>query len=355
MTQRVFEIDRASIEQGTLLDVPIPSVTTGHAVLRIDAFALTANNVTYALFGDMLKYWQFFPAEDANRGRVPVWGFATVVASEHPDVTVDTRYFGYLPMAAYVDTEIATLTPGGFMEGSAHRRELAGAYNLYRIADAAHGFPAATDTLTMVFQPLFMTAFLIAELLADTQPGLTALVSSASSKTALSFAAERKRRADGATIGLTSPSNVEFTQSLDVYDQVVAYPELSSVSVATPHVFIDIAGDQNVRNAVHEHSADALTLSLAVGAAHGELAHAPPEHGPRPEVFFAPGYYEACAKRLGKEKFNTDYSEAWQVFVKLSRDWLSTRTVDGLETLPELWRDLVGGKVAPTEALVIRP
>ena len=42
----------------------------GEARLRIDRFALTSNNITYAAFGDAMKYWQFFPSADT------AWAFA---------------------------------------------------------------------------------------------------------------------------------------------------------------------------------------------------------------------------------------------------------------------------------------
>ena len=31
-------------------------------LVKVDRFAFTANNITYAVIGDQLKYWQLFPA-----------------------------------------------------------------------------------------------------------------------------------------------------------------------------------------------------------------------------------------------------------------------------------------------------
>ena len=46
----------------------------------MDAFALTTNNITYAVFGAAMQYWDFFPTADPDVwGCVPVWGFAEVV------------------------------------------------------------------------------------------------------------------------------------------------------------------------------------------------------------------------------------------------------------------------------------
>ena len=57
------------------------ALADGEARLAVEHFALTSNNITYGAFGDTMKYWQFFPAEDAAWGCIPVWGFATVVES----------------------------------------------------------------------------------------------------------------------------------------------------------------------------------------------------------------------------------------------------------------------------------
>ena len=63
------------------LSAAVEPLADGEARLRIDAFALTSNNVTYAAFGEAMKYWQFFPCGDAAWGCIPVWGFAEVVES----------------------------------------------------------------------------------------------------------------------------------------------------------------------------------------------------------------------------------------------------------------------------------
>ena len=57
--------------------------------MRVDCFAMTANNVTYAalgkpigLFDNGAGYWDFFSPGGAGPGRLPVWGFATVTRSD---------------------------------------------------------------------------------------------------------------------------------------------------------------------------------------------------------------------------------------------------------------------------------
>jgi Protein of unknown function (DUF2855) len=51
--------------------------------MRVERFALSSNNITYAALGDQLGYWRLFPAPD-GWGRIPAWGYARVVASRSP-------------------------------------------------------------------------------------------------------------------------------------------------------------------------------------------------------------------------------------------------------------------------------
>ncbi|MEC8426990.1 MAG: DUF2855 family protein, partial [Pseudomonadota bacterium] len=43
----------------------------GQVLLKVDQFAFTANNVSYAAIGKAFHYWDFFPAPDHN-GIIPV-------------------------------------------------------------------------------------------------------------------------------------------------------------------------------------------------------------------------------------------------------------------------------------------
>src|SRR5882757_11025651 len=73
-------------------------------LLKVDRFAFTANNITYAVIGEQLKYWSLFPAP-SGYGQIPVWGFAEVLQSQHPDIAAGERLFGYLPMATHMVIE----------------------------------------------------------------------------------------------------------------------------------------------------------------------------------------------------------------------------------------------------------
>ena len=131
----------------------------GEVIAHIDLAALTANNVTYAVHGGApLHYWNFFPATDAEWGVVPVWGYAVVVESRHPDIAVGARFFGYWPSASHLKLRPGPLKAGGFADLAAHRQGLAPVYNNYR---PAGGALVEMDELTALFQPLYGTGFVL--------------------------------------------------------------------------------------------------------------------------------------------------------------------------------------------------
>src|SRR5262245_13717373 len=178
----------------------------GQVLLRVDEFAFTANNITYAAAGDLLSYWNFFPTEP-GWGRVPVWGFADAVASRCAGVREGARFYGYYPMSTHLAVEPVKVSDAGFVDGAAHRAAMAPVYNQYRAAIADPG--AGGEEAQMLLQPLFITAFLIDDYLADHGffGARRVVLSSASSKTAFGLAHQLAERNGIEVVGLTSPRN----------------------------------------------------------------------------------------------------------------------------------------------------
>lgn len=75
-----FAVDRSALGRTTVLTSPVLPPGPGEVVLRVDTFALTANNTTYADLGDRLGYWRFFPQPEPW-GAIPAWGFADVLST----------------------------------------------------------------------------------------------------------------------------------------------------------------------------------------------------------------------------------------------------------------------------------
>jgi hypothetical protein len=72
----------------------------GEVLVKVDSFAFTANNITYAELGERLHYWDFYPAPE-GWGNIPVWGFAEVAESRHGAIGRGERLFGYWPMGSH--------------------------------------------------------------------------------------------------------------------------------------------------------------------------------------------------------------------------------------------------------------
>ena len=190
----------ASVESPSRLAAEIDA---GQALLRVDTFGLTANNVTYAVFGEAMSYWDFFPAEP-GWGRVPMWGFAEVERSEAEGVEPGQRVFGYLPPSSHLVVAPADADEGGFVDGSPHRAALPSAYHRYLTTGADPFYRADTEEIQMLLRPLFFTSFLIDDQLADEGFATSGpvLISSASSKTAIAAAFMLARREGVELVGL---------------------------------------------------------------------------------------------------------------------------------------------------------
>ncbi len=81
-SNQVLEIRRTAIGDAEVHEESLGELHDGQIRLRIDRFAVTANNVSYAGAGDLLGYWDFFPSSDPSTwGRVPAVGYAEIVES----------------------------------------------------------------------------------------------------------------------------------------------------------------------------------------------------------------------------------------------------------------------------------
>ncbi len=298
-----FLVKRDDLRECRIAESEPPEVGPGQALLRVDSFGLTANNVTYAVMGEAMSYWDFFPAED-GWGRVPMWGFAEVERSEAEGVEAGTRVYGYLPPSSHL-----LVTPAERRRQRLRRRLAApggAALGLPPLPGERRPTPSTAPTprtMQMLLRPLFFTSFLIDDQLAD--EGLTErgpiVISSASSKTAIAAAFLLARREGVELVGLTSPRSAEFVEGLGIYGRTVTYDEIDSLERG-PATYVDIAGDGEVRQAVHTHFGDELAYSMAVGVTHWEELGAGEGElpGPTPTFFFAPDRVDKRSEDWGR-------------------------------------------------------
>lgn len=347
-----FVVAKGDLRRTEFRDAAPAPLNDGEVRLAIESFALTANNITYAVFGEMMKYWDFFPGPDGF-GRVPVWGHARVEASNHPDIAVGQRFYGYWPMSTHL-TVLAKPGKTGFTDAAPHRQHLAVVYNQYQAVGEDDGLEAHKALL----QPLFTTSFLIEDQFDENgfYGAASVILSSASSKTAIGLAALLKRRGGVKVVGLTSPRNKAFVEGLGFYDQVVLYDDLASAPIEGPAAFVDFAGDAAVLASVHNRFADDLKASILVGGTHWEAPRAQAAlPGPTPAFFFAP---DRRAKRLqdwAPGEFEQRYGAAWSGFVADAPRWLKVETGQGREAVQAAYLAQVGGGTPADVGVVLRP
>ncbi|MCZ8292562.1 MAG: DUF2855 family protein [Hylemonella sp.] len=366
-----FCVNRADLHATRLLPDPdgptARALADGEVRLEVRSFALTANNITYAAFGDKMKYWQFFPSGAEGWGCIPVWGFAEVVESRNAEVATGQRVYGYLPMGHYLVVQAARVNRRGFMDASAHRRELAAIYNQLVFCAADPAYDPAREGQQAVLRPLFTTSFLIDDFMAENEffGARQLLLSSASSKTAYGTAFCLARRAGGPTVhGLTSAGNLDFTRGLGCYGALTRYEDVTRLDPDLPTVYIDFAGDAGLRRTIHGHFGAALKYSCSVGGSHWEaLGGAGDLPGPRPELFFAPAQGKKRSapppEGWGAAGFEERLGEAWSAFMQKVNDpvrpWLVIHADRGAEAVSAAYQQLLAGRSDPRVGLMLAP
>jgi hypothetical protein len=363
MTTLQFQVRKDQLATTRLVERADDALADGQVRVRVAHFAYTANNITYAAFGDAMNYWGFFPvppdADGVAWGCIPVWGFADVVQSSHPGVAVGERLYGYWPMASHAVLQPVKLSVQGFADGAPHRASLHAVYNQYLRVGSDPFYTADSEAQQALLRPLFTTAWLIDDFLADNAFFGTAangrrgvmLLSSASSKTAYATAAQLARRPEVEVVGLTSPGNVAFCQSLGVYGRVLTYDQLDTLAADTPCVYVDFAGNGGLRKAIHTRFT-ALAYSCSIGGTHvQQLAGGRDLPGPKPVLFFAPAQVKKRNADWGPAEFGQRLVAAWHAFRAQAGDaaspWLVVQRHEGRQAVQDAHAQVLGGRGDP--------
>jgi hypothetical protein len=370
-----FQVRKNQLAETRLQTSPHQALAPGQARLAIDSFALTANNITYAKFGEAMHYWDFFPTGDDGWGSIPVWGFARVSESQCDGIAVGEKLYGYFPMASHLVVEPTRIKPESFFDGTAHRQTLPVVYNQL-VRCAADPFYAATgeagEAVQSLLRPLLITSFLIDDFLADNDffgagepggkngQGATLLLSSASSKTAYGTAFQLAQRPGVKVVALTSAGNVAFCESLGCYTRVLAYEQLDQLAADTPCVYVDFAGSASLRHAVHSHF-EQLKYSCSIGGTQFEphsypaAAHAP---GPKATLFFAPSQIRKRSSEWGAKALEARLMTAWQGFTarvtRRNAPWLVTQVHSGPDAMETVYAEVLAGGSDPRVGHIIK-
>lgn len=339
-------------------------LSEGQVRVKIDKFALTANNVTYAVVGEQIGYWQFFPpiAQSGDKenewGVLPVWGFADVVESSNTDIPIGERLFGYFPPATHLVMQASNVGATSWIDASAHRSHLPAAYNMYRRVQHEPNYNPAFEDDRMLLYPLHITAFALYDYFQSNDwfgaKQLVMLSASSKTSTGLAYGIANDSTAPK-QIALTSKRNLQMVSGLAVYDETFSYDDINKIDASVATVIVDMSGNGDVLNALHKHLGANMKFCSNVGVTHwNNMSTGPDFIKERSEFFFAPSQIQLRLKEWGPQGFEQKSREYMSVSIGKSREWLKMTEIDGLEGMQEIFEDVCDGKIAPEAGLIIK-
>ena len=343
----------------TTKDTPSASdLAEGQILVKVDQFAFTANNITYAAVGEVVGYWKFFPVSD-DWGIIPVWGFADVIASKNEGIKVGERFYGYYPMGSHLIMSPAKVKPTNFMDGIEHRQALPPIYNNYINTKTDPGYSKDGEAIQSLFRPLFTTSFLIDDFMDDNDffGGQTIILTSASSKTAIGLAALLAQRKGGRNlnvVGLTSKGNMDFVNGLGYYDSVLSYDEVAKLSATEPSVIVDFSGNAQLQENLQSHLGNQLAYNCLVGMVDWTNRGGAKSAATNGKFFFAPSQALKRNKEWGVAGFQQRVGMAWMKFTSQVGNWMTVREADGADELAQLYVPMLEGKIDPKVGHVVQ-
>lgn len=358
-----FQVDQRVFFKNCLQEIPESEmeIADGEILVQVEQFAYTSNNITYAVAGDQIGYWQFFPAvgkQTDSWGVIPVWGIGKVVESNVEEIPIGDKLFGYFPPAKFLKMKPGKIAPERFMESSEHRLKLPSGYNLYRRLNNERSYNEAFDNELMMLFPLHLTSFCIWDAMKekDWHGAQQVVILSASSKTStgLGYALKDDETAPS-VIGFTSPVNLETVENLELYDQCFSYDDVLKLDATIPTLIVDMSGNAKVLAALHKHLGDNMRFTSNVGITHWENAR--PQPGiitERSQFFFAPGHIQKRMKEWGPKEFNAKTTGFMIQTAMKTKSWLKYREVNGLQELAAIHPSVCMGKIPSNEGLIVK-
>ncbi len=359
-----FQVNQKKFTAGRIVDTPAAAeiqIGDDEIVVKIDRFAYTSNNVTYAVAGDMIGYWKFFPAvadQSEGMGVIPVWGFADVVRSNVADVPVGDRLFGYFPPATHLVMRPTAVAAHRLVDGSTHRSALPAGYNLYRRVAAEPGYDQAMDNSRMLLWPLHMTSFCLWDALQDKSwyGAERVIILSASSKTSLGLAYALHADPEAPkVVGVTSARNADMVIATGLYEETVTYDQLDQLDATTDTVIVDMSGNAEVLKSLYTSLGDHMKYCINVGITHWGNAGGKDEMlSQRSEFFFAPSHMQRRMKEWGSAGFQEKTGDFLKNSAATTSKWLSYQIIDGLDGLAAIHEDVCHGKIAADVGLIVQ-
>ncbi|WP_416831513.1 MAG: DUF2855 family protein [Erythrobacter sp.] len=330
----------------------------GQIRVVIDKMGLTANNVSYAVSGEAIGYWKYFPAT-GEWGKVPGWAMADVVESRSDAIAEGERLYGFFPMASEVILKPGHVADDFFIDASEHRAELPSLYNQYRRTKGEPEILQKLEDERCLLFPLFVTSFVLYDYLIDNDffGAQQIIIGSVSSKTGFGLAHLLKNDPNLAQkiVGLTSSGNVPFVESLNCCDQIVTYGSEDAIDASLPAAWIDMSGDGPLTGKLHHLIGENMVESCIVGATHWEAERKRDKDlpGAKPKFFFAPGHIAKRDAEWGHGEIWRRGSEAGVAIARSISDQIAAEAISGSDDVARIWCDMLDNRVSPSRGIMI--
>ncbi len=372
-----FITKKSNPKESFWTNVPEINIDNNEILLEIKCLSLTANNISYAITGEKLGYWDFFPNNNeiennkfSDFGKIPAWGFAKVIQSKNDHIQENEVFYGYFPFAQYVKLEAQTVSKYGFLDTSTHRQSLPAIYNFY--VNTANDVLYKVNNLPFqaTFRPLFTTAFLLDNFLLDNNffEAQNIILTSASSKTSLALAfllKERKQLANNEKtislfpniIGLTSAKNQNFVENTKLYDKTILYENLDEISKKEKICVVDFAGNLSLHEKLYDYFEENLVYNCLVGASHWENTtkneeQKNPNHK-KGKFFFAPTHAKKYIETFGNTIFHENIANAWHNFTEKTKNLLTFEITNDTTFFSETFQKILLGDYPPDKGFIL--
>lgn len=330
----------------------------GDVIIAVDRLALTANTISYGIAGKtgLIRYLESFPTS-APYARMPFWGFGDIIASAHDDLPVGERLYGFYPLSTFVLAKMDKVTAMKCADMSPARDTIPEFYREYARSFAEPGYHPDFDDMQSLLRPVISTSFLLEHYVTrhDFYGARNIVITSASSKTALGFGhfLTQEHKDKCRAIGLTSARNKAFVEMTGCYDEVLTYDEIDQLPLDSSVVF-DMAGNAQLRAAIHHHLGDLIAYTGTVGATHWEEgarddADLP---GPRPVFWSGPDEIAVLSKGDNSKNILAEIGGRTVGLMMEAANWLKVKKFDNEDAINAAYLDTLDGKMSAEDAVI---
>ena len=135
---------------------------------------------------------------------------------------------------------------------------------------------------------------------------------------------------------------------------MITYDDVKSLASDQPVVMVDMAGNAELRSALHHHFGDQMKYSCSIGATHWNATGGSDDlPGAKPEFFFAPSQIAKRSQQWGPAELQKRIGEAWAEFRDSSDAWLEVERGYGREAVERVFRATLDAKTQPAQGHVI--